>query len=313
MLPVYQERRQLNRNYALLMAGMVFLFFGFLFYQFGGQIGASIALLPALLVYRITTNKYRKRQRWFKQEFPKEWLTIIESKVAFYHELTKDEQDEFLARCYVFIHEKRIIGVETDIDDTVRLMVAASAMIPVMAFDEFEYDQVREVLIYPALFDENYQFKKEKTKGANISGMVGNGPMKGVVIFSKPDLLKAYDGRPHKFNVGIHEFTHLIDGADGAIDGIPASIMDKAYILPWLSLMKKEMKRIKHRKSDINPYALTNEQEFLSVVSEYFFNSPKKFRKNHPELFGMMQGMYQTDEVTQHISVLKELVTFKSV
>ena len=299
-------------NYALLLSSIVFLLASFILYKLIQELGLIISFLVASSIYLLITRKYRRREKWYRTHFPQAWKSIIEQKVRYYKELTVEEQEEFCSRCFVFIKEKRIIGIETEITDEIRIFVAASAMIPVMAFDEFEYDQVNEVLIYPKLFDKNYQFKKGKADQANISGMVGNGPMKGVVIFSKPDLVKAYDGKAHSFNVGIHEFTHLIDGADGTIDGVPESIIDKAYILPWISLIEKESRKIARNRSDINKYALTNQQEFLSVVSEYFFSAPKKFKKNHPELFVMMSNMFKTDTVSQHMSILLEIVKGKS-
>ena len=129
----------------------------------------------------------------------------------------------------------------------------------------------------------------------NILGMVGNRFMKGIVIFSKPALLASFDGKANTFNVGIHEFVHLIDGLDGAIDGVPEMLVDNSFALPWLTEVRKEMKKIKHNNSDINPYALTNEAEFLAVASEYFFDAPEKFERKHPELYKYMEKMFRVD------------------
>ena len=59
--------------------------------------------------------------------------------------------------------------------------------------------------------------------------------------------------------------------------------------------MHDEIRKIKYEGSDINPYGMTNEAEFLSVVSEYFFNQPGRFEKKHPELFRIMEGLYRQD------------------
>ena len=115
---------------------------------------------------------------------------------------------------------------------------------------------------------------------------------------SKPDLLKAFDGEAHTFNVGVHEFVHILDGLDGATDGVPSMLFEHPYTLPWLSVVRTEMNKIKYNKSDINPYALTNEAEFLAVASEYFFDSPEKFELKHPELFDYMSKIFQQDLLT---------------
>jgi hypothetical protein len=54
------------------------------------------------------------------------------------------------------------------------------------------------------------------------------------------------------------------------------------------------MRNIEQGKSDINPYALTNNAEFLAVVSEYFFDTPDKFLKKHPELYHRLSAIFNT-------------------
>lgn len=55
------------------------------------------------------------------------------------------------------------------------------------------------------------------------------------------------------------------------------------------------MHRIEAGKSDINPYALTSEAEFLAVASEYFFEKPEKFRQEHPELYRQMSRIFRQE------------------
>jgi len=199
----------------------------------------------------------------------------------------------FEIRVQRFLTAKRVTGVDTKIDDTIRVLVAASAIIPTFAFANFNYPNVNEILIYPNAFNKNFE-TGEGAEG-NILGMVGNQFMKGIVIFSKPSLLKSFDGKTHSFNVGIHEFVHLIDGLDGAIDGVPEMLINNTFALPWLTEVRKEMKKIRQNESDIDPYALTNEAEFLAVASEYFFDAPEKFERKHPELYGYMEKIFQQD------------------
>ncbi len=125
--------------------------------------------------------------------------------------------------------------------------------------------------------------------------MVGSGEMNRMMILSKPALRKGFDNETDKQNVGIHEFVHLIDKADGDTDGIPKVLMKNQYIIPWLKLMHEEIREIRKNESDINPYGSTNEAEFFSVVSEYFFSRPHLFSKKHPELFQLLEKIYSQD------------------
>jgi hypothetical protein len=92
--------------------------------------------------------------------------------------------------------------------------------------------------------------------------------------------------------VGIHEFVHLIDDVDGGTDGVPEILLQHSYVAPWLHLIKEEMRHIEEGHSDINPYALTNNAEFLAVVSEYFFDNPDKFKRRHPELYQYLTSIF---------------------
>jgi len=121
--------------------------------------------------------------------------------------------------------------------------------------------------------------------------MVGDGAMHRKMILSLPALLEGYS-RYATSNTAIHEFVHLIDKADGAIDGVPEYLIPKELVQPWLQEMHETIQEIHKNKSDIRDYAATNEAEFLAVVSEYFFQKPKMLQEDHPELFSLLNEIY---------------------
>ena len=122
--------------------------------------------------------------------------------------------------------------------------------------------------------------------------MVGSGALNHVMILSQSELRQAFLNKTAKDNTAIHEFVHLLDKTDGEIDGMPETLLDKQYIIPWLKLMQNEIQEIKNNDSDINPYGASNEAEFLAVVSTYFFERPSLFQEKHPELYAMLLKMY---------------------
>ena len=93
-------------------------------------------------------------------------------------------------------------------------------------------------------------------------------------------------------NVGIHEFTHLIDKQDGVIDGIPFALLGKENIEPWLALIKEKTQEIINNDSTIRTYATTNSAEFMAVVTEYFFEKPQLLAQNHPRLFKALSELF---------------------
>lgn len=259
----------------------------------------SIFLTIGIVAIAIFLNKKRLLREKLNHKFPELWRRILIEKVAFYQRLNTSDKNLFENRIQLFMATKNMEGIDTEIDDAIRLMVASSAIIPTFAFPEYNYPNVHSILIYPNSFDEDFQTQRFEGHKEYITGMVGNRFQNGVVILSKPDLVMAFDGLPHKSNVGVHEFVHLLDKEDGSIDGIPELLIEHRFVGPWLHEIKKEMQKIESGHSDINPYALTNNAEFLAVVSEYFFDSPEKFQKRHPELYSFLSFMFKRDKSTQ--------------
>tara|TARA_R110002072_G_scaffold140286_1_gene284289 strand:+ start:185213 stop:186100 length:888 start_codon:yes stop_codon:yes gene_type:complete len=252
-----------------------------------------VGLFIALILFLLFRPKSIKSGFNVPEIFPEKWRLYLLKEVNFYASLNEEDKVIFEADVKRFLKRVRITGIKTTVDYEERLLVASSAVIPVFSFPEWEYSSLHEVLLYPDLFTEKYDFSEQDR---NISGMVGSGGvMHHVVIFSKPALHQGFDNTSDKMNVGIHEFVHLFDKQDGEIDGIPQMIMKNQAVLPWLHLISENTKEMLAGKSDINIYGATNKQEFLAVASEYFFERPKLFQEKHPELYEVLSSVFQTD------------------
>ena len=264
-------------------------------------------LLSGYSMYRIFTKKIREREAMKTTPFPDEWRQILEKYVAFYRVLTPVEKDRFETEIQIFLHETRVTGIKTEVDDTTLVLAAASAEIPVFSFPEWEYENLGEILIYPGPFSKDF-----RTEGPdrNVTGMVGTGIMSGIMILSKPALIGGFENTNDKGNVGIHEFAHLIDSSDGSYDGIPKQFLDHAHLGPWLTIMQKEMKRINKGESKMNPYGATNQIEFFAVATEYFFEHPHAMKKEKPELYELMKLVFKQDTKTHFSYAVKNLINY---
>lgn len=261
-------------------------------------IGGLVILAAAAALYRRKTEKYRTRLRLSDAEIPVEWHITLIDHSTFYNRLSDDDKQLFARRVMFLLADVRIEGVETEIDDEVKLIVAAAAVIPTFAFPYFEYPNLRNVLVYADAFNERFETDSTDRDDEHSSGMVGTGFMNYSVLLSRRDLLTGFSGTRTTRNVGVHEFVHLLDKADGSTDGVPAILMDPSSITPWLELMDREMEDLERGRSDIDPYALTDRAEFFAVVSEFFFNNPEKFRLYHPELYNVLCSIFQQDPGT---------------
>jgi MtfA peptidase len=213
--------------------------------------------------------------------------------VHFYRELAAADRARFEQDILTFWRDCAITGVNVEVDDADRLLVAASAVIPTFSFPGWRYTNLDEVVLYPAMFNERFE-----TAGGDraILGQVGSGVMSRKMLLSKPALHQGFQARNDGSNTGIHEFVHLIDARDGETDGLPKALMDRPYAIPWLRLVRQEMGRIQVGRSDIRPYGGVSETEFLPVVSEYFFERPEQLQRKHPELYTALERMFRPGE-----------------
>ena len=224
--------------------------------------------------------------------FPKKWKKILLQLVPYYQKLNKEEKELFEYKVLEFLLNCTITGVETTVTDTDKLLLAASAVIPIFAFPEWKYKNLNEVLLYPNSFDLDF---KTSGKGRNILGMVGTGYMDDKMILSKKALHEGFKNETDKRNTAIHEFVHLIDKMDGSVDGIPQVLLEKQYVIPWIDMIEQKIEIIVKKKNDINPYAATSRAEFFAVLSEYFFERPYLLKKKHPDLFEILEEIFDQD------------------
>lgn len=250
----------------------------------------TLIILAALVILGYLLAGKLKRKPKVAGPFPEQYRGLLIEHVEFYSNLGKDQQSEFEKRVQLFLAQVRITGVGTNVADLDRLLIASSAIIPIFGFSGWEYVNLREVLLYPDAFGNEFE---QEGQHRHTLGMVGNGALNNVMILSQHELRQAFFNKTGKSNVAIHEFVHLVDKIDGSVDGVPEFLLDKKYILPWLQLVHKNIKEIIADKSDINPYGAANEAEFFAVVAEYFFERPDLLQTKHPELFELLSKIFR--------------------
>ncbi len=249
-------------------------------------------ILPILAVLVVAYGVYRKFSRqWDEPEeaMPQRWKTMLAQEVPFYAGLNIDQKHLFEYKVMEFLANCTITAVDTTVEDLDKLLIAASAVIPIFAFPEWKYYNLDEVLLYPSCFNHDFE-----TTGKNrrILGMVGTGYMEGKMILSKQALRHGFENESDKRNTAIHEFVHLIDKADGVIDGVPSLLLEKQYVLPWFHMIEQKIDEIEANRSDINPYGATSRVEFFAVLGEYFFECPKLLQRKHPLLYDYLEKIF---------------------
>ena len=262
-------------------------------------VGAGLLAL-VFAFYRYLTAEARQRQAALAAPFPDSWRTLLTEHVAFYDGLDTPEQTRFEQAMQLFLARTRLTGIQTEVDDLTRVLTAAAAVIPVFGFPGWEYPTLHEVLIVPDAWQLGARPDQAvKPLAGTLLGSVQNFQGSQYMRLSRAALVQGFADAEDQHNVGVHEFAHLVDEADGQIDGVPAAVLPPALRQPWVEVMHRELAAIRAGHSDIDPYAGTSEAEFFAVVNEYFFERPEKLREHHPELFDLLtKALHQHPEHT---------------
>lgn len=250
----------------------------------------AIALMVFLFMRFGNVNKDKRKSPG--QMFPREWRNYLEQKVEFYQKLNRNDRYLFEYKVHEFLLNTNIEGKDTDVAEVDKVLIAASAVMPILRFKDWKYYNLDTIYLTPKAFGFA---NEDPTKKAH--GLVGYGAMEGKMIISKKALHLGFDNTTDNKNTALHEFIHLIDKMDGKIDGIPEVLMANPNIVPWINLMDQKMEEIKKQDSCIRPYGAENKAEFFSVASEYFFEQPEVLKERHPELYEMLDDLFSRERI----------------
>lgn len=253
--------------------------------------GVILLSIVATVIFLVFLSWRKRKQRLKSYQLPPVTKFLLYNYVPFYRNLSATEKPVFEERMRDFLARTKITGVDGVIVFDIDLVfIAASAIIPLWGYPKWRYNNLDEILLYPATFNKHYD---TDGPGRNVLGMVGDGTLHRQMLLSQQALRAGFLYPDDAHNTAIHEFVHLIDKADGIIDGVPRYLIDEENAQPWKQYMQLYIQAIKQGYTDINPYGATNEAEFFAVVSEYYFKQPDVFRQQYPELYEILHKMYQ--------------------
>jgi hypothetical protein len=246
-----------------------------------------VSIIAALWFWRINTRKKSPRKAKVSLSVnDKHWMR---GHISFYKRLNKEDKIIFEDRVGIFMADVTIteIGQERPEKETC-IYVASSAVIAFWGLPYYNYGNLREVLVYPTNFDMDNSLNKRGI----VNGKVHHGGlMNNTMILSLPALETGFQIDNDKQNVGIHEFSHLLDKSDGKIDGIPEYLGEEDKKI-WVGLMKEAMDNIKANESSIPAYGGTSEAEFFAVVTTYYKECPSLLKIKNRPLFEFLDEYY---------------------
>ncbi len=245
--------------------------------------------------------KKRRRRNLLAIPFPEAWLTILREHVGHYGLLADAEQQKLRDAVQIMIAEKDWEGCRgLELTDEVRVTIAALAAILILGFDDFYFDNVTTILVYP----NEYVAKEERAIGGGAtleeeSDRLGEAHYRGPVILSWKEIHENALAPGYGSNLVFHEFAHQLDMLNGAVDGTP-NLPTSELAERWAKSMDDEYRRLqraerRHRETLLDPYGATNPAEFFAVAVECFFDSPRAMQAEYPPLYALFRDYFRQD------------------
>ncbi|WP_299247466.1 zinc-dependent peptidase [uncultured Cytophaga sp.] len=181
------------------------------------------------------------------------------------------------------------------------ILIAACSQQLTLGFKKhYGYDYFDKIIVYPEKYLSTIT-QKMHTGEMNTSG---------IIVLSWEDFYKGMSIDDNAQNVGLHEFAHALEFMDIAnkdVDEMYSACLDK-FITIGRHYLKNNPGKIFFRN-----YATTNMSEFLAVATEYYFEKPKEFFQNEPELFEALDDAYQQNILSKNARYSNESTKIKTI
>jgi Mlc titration factor MtfA (ptsG expression regulator)/Tfp pilus assembly protein PilF len=237
---------------------------------------------------------------------PESWLGHLRDNVFLYRLLSEEEQARLRGAVSVFVAEKNWEGCAgLRVTDEVRVTVAAHACLLVLGFEDYFFDDVDSVLVYPG----GYLACDPSDTDGRAQHRLGEAHHHGPVVLSWWQA--RWDGRrAGRSNLVLHEFAHQLTRGGDRHEGVPP-IDDPALERRWRRAVEKEYRRLVEadrydRHTPLDYYGATNRAEFFAVATECFFLRPAALRAECPGLYEVLAAWFRQDPASRGLPTTED-------
>ncbi len=246
-----------------------------------------------------TFRNWRRERILRRPPFDERMWAALLDRYPFTRPLSADERSRLRDSVILFLDEKTIVGARgLEVDQEMRLAIAAQACVLIMNLDLDFYRGWTEVIVYPGEFVAEYEYVDHDGIQHHVEEpMTGESWLAGPVILSWADAERR--GEAQGYNVVIHEFAHKLDMLNGDANGYPplhAGMSREDWTRAFDAAYRDFCARVeRNEETGVDPYAAESPAEFFAVLSEAFFEIPGIVRAQHPEVYGQLAAFYRQD------------------
>ena len=232
-------------------------------------------------------------------------------RLGLYNELPNELKQPLDQRILVFLESFKFTGVDLEITEDMKLLIAAQACLLIVNRSMCDYRQLREIKLWKnRIKDSPGAAGTANQREVNLVWKYVKNEVEIEFDFSKRRRRStgSWDG----FNVTLHEFAHVLDFVDdGVAQSIPVAKNSKDYE-QWKAMLEEEYPRLEkayenHGQSffgilrpEIKSYAMREDSrgrrvEFLTCATEAFFERAYYLRRDWPEVYDLLKDFYRLD------------------
>ena len=214
---------------------------------------------------------------------------MLKNEFDYYNKLSPKQKIYFEHRVATFIDAYTFYGNESlHVTEQMRVLIASTAIMLTFGMRKYLFTVIDKVIIYPDVYYS--KINEEYHKGEF-------NPRMSAIVFSWKHFLEGYEINNDNLNLGLHEFGHVLHYQGLKSTDTSATIFTVTY--------EEIMKEVRYpanytrllNSNYFRIYAYTNEFEFIAVILEHFFETPKQFKQEFPQLFEKVKIMINFTEV----------------
>lgn len=213
---------------------------------------------------------------------------VLENEFVFYGKLSDKRKRFFEFRVAAFISKYKLIGKEGFvITDQVKVLISATFVMLTFGMRHYLINVFNKIIIYPESYFST--INKEFHKGEFNPGAKA-------VVFSWKDFKEGFQYKNDNINLGLHEFAHALYFHGLKAKDQSSIVFADGYVKTQKYLVQPKVLDHLIASNYLRIYAYTNQAEFFAVILEHFFETPKLFKREFPELYNNIKSMINFED-----------------
>jgi Mlc titration factor MtfA (ptsG expression regulator) len=253
-------------------------------HMIGFLLAGGIAV--CLGIYGYTLSRKRRLRQLYEDKHL-DYDALLSRYNPYYKSLSDAGRDRFLQRVLHFIQAKKFEYIDIEPEETMPLLISATAIQLTFGLDNYLLDHFRTIHI----LKDKYRY------GIYKQPFEGHVSEEGI-YFSWNHFFREYTDYSDGQNVGLHEMAHALTYVNFVVqDGRDNTFHD--HFSEFSTVARPIFDRMQAGESNLlDPYAATNYQEFWAVCIETFFERSNAFKKQLPELYSALCTLLNQDPLT---------------